>query len=67
MEFSRDNIEIGDKVEFKINIAYRPHRSRSLVYGFTKLGPLITCNGIRHTFQLRWDEIIKVTKANTIA
>jgi hypothetical protein len=41
-------------------IAYRTHRSKSKVYGFTKFGPLITCNMHYRNFQLRWDEITRV-------
>lgn len=50
---------IGDTIEFQVLIAYRKHRSRSKVYGFTESGPLVSCNGIRKTFQLRWTEVIK--------
>lgn len=58
--YTQENVKIGDTVHFRILLAYRPHRSKSKVYGFTKIGPLISCNGIRKTFQLRWGEISRV-------
>lgn len=58
----RTDVNVGDVVHFKILIAYRPHRSKSKVYGIDELGVLISCNGIRKTFLLRWDEIQRVEK-----
>lgn len=58
--FSEENVKLGDIVHFKVIIAYRTHRSKSKVYGFTKFGPIITCNMHYRNFQLRWDEITRV-------
>lgn len=51
---------VGDTIEFQCLLAWRKHRSRSKVYGFTEHGALVSCNGIRHKFQLKWSEVIKV-------
>lgn len=59
----RRNVNVGDVVHFRILIAYRPHRSKSKVYGIEELGVRISCNGIRKTFLLRWDEIQRIEKA----
>lgn len=61
--FSEQNVKLGDVVHFKVAIAMRTHRSKSKVYGFTKYGPLITCNMHRKNFQLRWSEITRVQGA----
>lgn len=61
--FSEENVKLGDVVHFRVLLAYRPHRSKSKVYGFTKFGPLITCNGCYRNFQLRWSEITRVSAA----
>jgi hypothetical protein len=50
---------VGDTIEFQCLIACRKHRSRSKVYGFTDNGPLVSANGFRKTFQLKWGEVIK--------
>jgi hypothetical protein len=54
-----DRIQVGDKIEFQCRIGRRWHTSRSIVYGFYDNGVLISCNGFRKTFRLRWGEIRK--------
>ncbi len=63
MMYTQENVRIGDVVHFQIQIAYRPHRSKSIVYGYDKSGRgvNISCNGIRKSFLLRWEEITRVT------
>lgn len=63
--YTTDNVSIGDVVHFRILIAYRPHRSKSIVYGYerTGRGVLVSCNGVRKSFFLRWEEITRVSPA----
>ena len=62
-DYSGTPISIGDTIEFQALIAYRKHRSKSKVYGFTKYHLLISCNGIRKEFRLSPGEVIKVYQA----
>jgi hypothetical protein len=51
---------IGDIIEFQVLIGMRKHRSRSRVYGTYDGGILISCNGIRKRFRLKFGEVIRV-------
>lgn len=54
---------VGDTIEFQVLLGMRKHRSRSKVYGTYSEGILISCNGIRKRFRLKFGEVIKVITA----
>ena len=58
------SVQIGDKVEFQCLIGGRKHISKSIVYGVYENGVLISCNGIKKTFRLKFGEIRKVISNN---
>lgn len=58
-DYFGNTFTIGDTIEFQVLIAYRRHRSKSKVYGITDDHILISCNGLRKTFKLRHNEVIR--------
>ena len=51
-------VKVGDRVKFKVLIGWRAHISTSRVYDITPDYLLISCNGIRKGFRLRFSEVI---------
>ena len=60
IDYFGNTYKVGDTIEFQVLIGFRKHRSRSKVYGITDEYVLISCNGIRKTFKLKFGEVIKV-------